>query len=423
MEQFARILLIAMPIFLLLVILEKFYGIWKNNDKSPIRDTISSLCSGLTHVVKDVLGISFSILSYQYLVENLAITHFQNTIVVCSIAFITIDFYGYWSHRLQHRFNILWNIHVIHHSSEEFNLACALRQTISSFFNIFVFLLIPAAFLGIPSEVITLILPLHLFMQFWYHTQHIDKMGVLEKIIVTPSHHRVHHAVNKEYLDKNLGQIFIFWDKIFGTFQEELPDVKPIYGVTRPANTWNPIKINFQHLFLLIKDAWRSPKVVDKFKIWFMPTGWRPDNFDELYPVDKMDDVYSYKKYNSIDSKSLTLYSMFQLSCCIFFVLHLFYTIAFVSNFDSYPSLLLYGFFVFLHIYCLTDLMDANRLNWFFELLKMVLILIIIYLFDGWFNIDLYYSYLIVLYQLGSLAFSFYFSFIFNKNEVFSVTK
>ena len=176
--------------------------------------------------------------------------------------------------------------------SEEFNLACALRQTISSFFNIFVFLLIPAAFLGIPSEVITLILPLHLFMQFWYHTQHIDKMGVLEKIIVTPSHHRVHHAVNKEYLDKNLGQIFIFWDKIFGTFQEELPDVKPIYGITRPANTWNPIKINFQHLFLLIKDAWRSPKLVDKFKIWFMPTGWRPDNFDELYPVDKMDDVY-----------------------------------------------------------------------------------------------------------------------------------
>ena len=154
-----------------------------------------------------------------------------------------------------------------------------------------------------------------------------------------------------------------------------------------------------------------------------MPTGWRPDNFDDLYPVNKIEDVYAYDKYKPIESKSLTLYSMFQLSCCIFFVFHLFYSIASISDFYSYSSLLLYGLFVFVHIYCLTDLMDANRLNWFFELLKLVLILFIIYMFNGWFNIDLYHSYLIVFYQIISLVFSFYFSFFFDKHKVISITK
>jgi sterol desaturase/sphingolipid hydroxylase (fatty acid hydroxylase superfamily) len=110
-------------------------------------------------------------------------------------------------------------------------------------------------------------------------------MGFLEHILVTPSHHRVHHAINKEYMDKNLSQIFIFWDKLFGTFQQELDDVKPIYGVTRPVKTWNPVKINFIHLWLLMKDAWRTKNIKDKFRIWFMPTGWRPEDVKQKYPV------------------------------------------------------------------------------------------------------------------------------------------
>jgi alkylglycerol monooxygenase len=151
--------------------------------------------------------------------------------------------------------------------------------------------------LGVPASVVAVVAPLHLFAQFWYHTQHINKMGFLEKIIVTPSHHRVHHAINKEYLDKNYGQIFIFWDKWFGTFQEELPDVKPVYGITRPVQTWNPIKINFMHLWLLVKDAWNTKSWKDKFRIWMMPTGWRPADVAEKYPVYKIEDVYNFEKY------------------------------------------------------------------------------------------------------------------------------
>ena len=123
-----------------------------------------------------------------------------------------------------------WNRHIIHHSSEEFNLSCALRQSISTIFRFSAILMIPAALLGIPAYIFAILAPIHLFMQFWYHTRVVNKMGILEYILVTPSHHRVHHAINPEYLDKNYSQIFIIWDKMFNTFQPELDDVKPVYG-------------------------------------------------------------------------------------------------------------------------------------------------------------------------------------------------
>jgi sterol desaturase/sphingolipid hydroxylase (fatty acid hydroxylase superfamily) len=238
-------------------------------------DMISSLSSGVTNVTKDVIGLYFIILSYPFFLKHLSVTTVASGILTYVIAFMALDFAGYWVHRLQHVTNFFWNGHIVHHSSEEFNLACALRQSISSIVKTFAIFLLPAALLGVPATVIGVVAPLHLFAQFWYHTQHINKMGFLEKIIVTPSHHRVHHAINKEYIDKNYGQIFIFWDKWFGTFQEELPNVPPVYGITRPVRTWNPIKINFQHAWLLIKDAWLTNSWKDKFFLWFKPTGYR----------------------------------------------------------------------------------------------------------------------------------------------------
>ncbi|HET6766081.1 MAG TPA: sterol desaturase family protein, partial [Chitinophagaceae bacterium] len=261
MELYGKLLNIAVPFFIFFFLIEKIVE-WKKG-LHVIRglDSVSSFSSGMTNVVKDVLGIGVTVITYGWLVNNIAIFHIEATVLTYIIAFLVIDFQGYWVHRWCHRINFFWNYHIIHHSSEEFNLSCALRQSISNFINFFTFLLIPAALLGVPKEVIAIVAPLHLFLQYWYHTQLIGKMGFLEHIIVTPSHHRVHHAINKEYMDKNLSQIFIFWDKLFGTFQQELDDVKPVYGVTRPVKTWNPIKINFVHLWLLIKDAWRTKSI------------------------------------------------------------------------------------------------------------------------------------------------------------------
>jgi len=397
-----------MPIFLVLIVIEKIYGYYKGEDTVPLMDGISSLSSGITNATKDVLGISLTLISYNWFVSKVALFTIENTFLTYAIAFIVIDFYGYWTHRWSHQINIFWNKHAIHHSSEEFNLACALRQSISSFVNLFTFLLLPAAFFGVPSIVIATVLPIHLFLQFWYHTKHIDKMGFLEKIIVTPSHHRVHHAINKEYLDKNHGQIFIIWDKLFGTFQEELDAVPPVYGITRPAQTWNPIKINFQHLWLLCKDAWRAEKWVDKLKIWFMPTGWRPEHFEEKYPVQKIEDVYHFEKYNPIHSERLKYWSLFQLFATLGLVSYFFANIGTLAP----TQLLLYGLFVFITIYSYSELMDTNKTALLWEVLKVTFGFGCLYFFNDWFGISNnipFGNLLISIYLLFSLMVTFYF--------------
>lgn len=386
MEAYGKILLIAMPAFLLLVLFEKWYGWFKGNDTVRNMDMISSLSSGITNVTKDVLGLSVAIISYEWLVRRIALTQIDSGFWTYAIAFVALDFAGYWVHRIAHEYNLFWNNHIIHHSSEEFNLACALRQSISSIVRIFGIFLLPAALLGVPASVIAVVAPMHLFAQFWYHTQHIGKMGFLEKIIVTPSHHRVHHAINPEYLDKNYSQIFIIWDKLFGTFQAELADVKPVYGVTRPVQTWNPIKINFMHLWLLIKDAWHAGNWLDKFRIWFMPLGWRPSDVATRFPVYKIQDVYHFEKYNPAHHRYLGAWTWFQMTMLLFFISFLFATIASIGT----PGIFVYGLFVFLSVYAYTELMDGNANAWVWESVKNMLGVGIIATWGDWFGASQY---------------------------------
>jgi alkylglycerol monooxygenase len=410
METYGQILLIATPAFFLLVLFEKWWGWRKGQDTVRNNDMISSLSSGVTNATKDVLGLSVAIISYDWLVGKLAIVHVSSDWLTYLIAFIALDFAGYWVHRISHEYNLFWNNHIIHHSSEEFNLACALRQSISSIVKIFAIFLLPAAFLGVPQSVIAIVAPLHLFAQFWYHTQQIDKMGFLEKIIVTPSHHRVHHAINPIYLDKNYSQIFIIWDKLFGTFQEERKDVPPVYGITRPVQTWNPIKINFMHLWLLIKDAWRTQSFKDKLRIWFMPLGWRPADVAVKYPVYKIQDVYGYQKYNPNNSTQLIAWTWFQLVMLLLLVSYLFANIATIGS----PNIFIYGGFVFLMVYAFTDLMDRNFYSIFWEALKNILGIYIVFQQGDWFgvsNISPIISKVLIVYFIFSTAVTIWFAF------------
>jgi alkylglycerol monooxygenase len=384
MEEYGKILIIAMPAFLLLIIIEKIYGMWKKEDSVPLMDSVSSISSGITNAVKDVLNLSLTLISYEWMVSKVALFSLEANALTYIIAFIIIDFYGYWNHRWAHQINFFWNKHAIHHSSEEFNLACALRQTVSSFINLFTFLLIPAAVLGVPAKVIAITLPIQLFLQFWYHTKHIKKMGFLEKILVTPSHHRVHHAINPEYLDKNHSQIFIVWDKWFGTFQEERDDVPAVFGITRPAQTWNPIRINFQHLWLLITDAWRAENWKDKFTIWFKPTGWRPEGFDKKYPVYKIEDVFNFQKYGMGHSPLLMYWAVTQMLVTLLFITYLFDNIAKIGL----PNIFVYGAFIFVTVYSYTELMDGKRISIFWEILRLVFAVGILFYYGGWFGLE-----------------------------------
>ena len=411
MVEYGKILIIAMPCFLLLIIIEKLYGYYKGVDHVPLMDSVSSISSGITNATKDVLQLSITIFAYGEMVDHLAIFTIKESALAYIIAFIAIDFQGYWTHRWAHQINFFWNKHAIHHSSEEFNLSCALRQSVSTFINLFTFLLLPAALLGVPAKVIAITLPIQFFVQFWYHTKYINKMGFLEKIIVTPSHHRVHHAINPEYMDKNHSQVFIIWDKLFGTFQEELPEVPAVFGITRPAETWNPIKINFQHLWVLIRDAWRAEKFSDKLKIWFMPTGWRPEGFDEKYPLHKIDNVFDFKKFGTDNSKTLIGWSITQLLITLLLITYFFDNIAQIMEASKF-GIFYYGAFVFITVYSYTELMDKNKYAFVWESIRFLFAMAIITLTGSWFEIDStipYGTFIVTGYLTLSLLVSIYF--------------
>ena len=371
MNTYANLLLWVVPAFYLLIIIEVLYGHYKKNQTYNLMDTIASLSSGTTNLLKDILGLTVIIISYPFLLSKLSFFDFENTLWVYIIAFICIDFSSYWNHRLNHKINIFWNQHVIHHSSEEFNLACALRQSISNFLGYGALFLVPAAIFGIQHEVIGLLLPLHLFGQFWYHTRHIGKLGILEYIIVTPSQHRVHHAINPVYIDKNLGAIFCVWDRWFGTFQEELDDESPVYGVLKPVSTWNPILINFTHVWGLILDFFRTKSLKEKLILWFMPTGYRPKDVVEKYPIDKIDDVNNFDKYSPPTNKLVTSWVLFQwlsTNVLVFF---------FLSNFSKFTTQqsLIFGGIIFLSIFSYSAVMDGFKWAYKLEIIRNILCL------------------------------------------------
>ena len=371
MNTYANLLLWVVPAFYLLIIIEVLYGHYKKNQTYNLMDTIASLSSGTTNLLKDILGLTVIIISYPFLLSKLSFFDFENTLWVYIIAFICIDFSSYWNHRLNHKINIFWNQHVIHHSSEEFNLACALRQSISNFLGYGALFLVPAAIFGIQHEVIGLLLPLHLFGQFWYHTRHIGKLGILEYIIVTPSQHRVHHAINPVYIDKNLGAIFCVWDRWFGTFQEELDDEPPVYGVLKPVSTWNPILINFTHIWGLILDFFRTKSLKEKLILWFMPTGYRPKDVVEKYPIDKIDDVHNFDKYSPPTNKLVTSWVLFQwlsTNVLVFF---------FLSNFSKFTTQqsLIFGGIIFLSIFSYSAVMDGFKWAYKLEIIRNILCL------------------------------------------------
>ena len=404
MDTYANTLLIAIPIFFISVLLEALYGNWIKDQKHNFMDTISSLSSGITNLSWDVLGIAFFLFTYENVYQYIMIFNIEldslttsNQVSLYIVAFICIDFASYCHHYLKHSVNLFWNQHIIHHSSEEFNLACALRQSITNNFGVNALFLIPAALCGVPPEVVQIILPLHLFAQFWYHTRHIGKLGFLEYIIVTPSQHRVHHAINPEYIDKNLGAIFCFWDRAFGTFQEELDEVPCVFGTLKPVRTWNPVLINFVHLWGLSQDAWNTRKWNDKLKLWFMPTGWRPSDVSLKFPKQIVTDVYNQKKYSPQYTFKHKLMTVFQFMCINIM------SFLFLYNFSDIDlfSQIAYVFLIFSTIFGFTSMMDGYKWGFVFEISRSIIgLIIIIYLSQNiMLGKDLYFA----------LGFGFYF--------------
>ncbi|WP_397450529.1 sterol desaturase family protein [Pseudomonas sp. NA-150] len=306
-----NLILYAVPFFFVLIAVELLADRWRKVSTYRLSDAINSMSTGVLSTTTGLLTKGVGLVTYAFALEHLSIgTLSADSVWVWIFAFVLYDLCYYWLHRLGHERNILWAAHSVHHQSEDYNLSTALRQTSTGFLLSWIFYL-PMAVLGVPLVVFVVVASLNLLYQFWVHTRHISKLGWYEWIFVTPSNHRAHHAQNAIYMDRNYGGVFILWDRLFGSFQEELDSDPVIFGVTTPLQSWNPLWANLQFYAQLAADARHAQSRWDKLRIWFMRTGWRPADVAAKYPIAKPD-LAQFRKFDVPLSLSQQVYITLQ---------------------------------------------------------------------------------------------------------------
>ena len=287
----------ATPFFLLAIVLELGWGFFRKNNTYRLNDSVNSLSLGMLSTLAKLAFISIGALVFARVENQWALFAFdQESAVHWVLALLFYDLCYYWFHRISHERQIFWGSHVVHHQSEDYNLSTALRQTSTGIFITWIFF-IPCFLLGIPLYMYVTIASGHLVYQFWIHTQHIPKLGFLEWFLITPSNHRVHHAQNPQYVDKNYGGLLIIWDRLFGTFAEEDDNEKVIYGLRTPLQSWNPLWANIHIFFSMVSDATKTENIRDKVAVLWSRTGSRPSDVAKKYPVEKTN-LDNFRKYN-----------------------------------------------------------------------------------------------------------------------------
>jgi alkylglycerol monooxygenase len=281
---YEKVLLWATPAFIALMLIECGVARLRHRSEYRLADAVTSIGLGALSTYVGVFArlLSFGIYVLVYREARLA-TLDAGTWWVWLAALVLYDFLYYWYHRFGHEVNILWAAHVVHHQSEDYNLSTALRQTSSSYLLSWVFYL-PMALLGFPPELFLFVSLIDLLYQFWIHTEQIGSLGVFDRIFASPSNHRVHHAVNDVYLDRNYGGILILWDRLFGTFQPELADVRCVYGTRDPLRSWNPLWANLHSYAGLVRDSVRAGSWADKLRVFVRHPGWRPADVAARFP-------------------------------------------------------------------------------------------------------------------------------------------
>jgi sterol desaturase/sphingolipid hydroxylase (fatty acid hydroxylase superfamily) len=267
-------IILSIPIFFGLMSIELVYETITKKRTYRLNDAITNINLGALNQISGIFTKVISIGIYTVVFEFFAITLLPVDWITFVVLFVLYDLCFYWSHRMAHTVSLFWGGHVVHHQSEDFNLTVALRQSSTAFIWSFPFYL-PLAVLGFDPIQFLTVGAFNLLYQFWIHTEHIGKIGWLEYIINTPSHHRVHHGRDPKYIDKNYAGVFIVWDRMFGTFKEE--EGRPTYGITKSLNSWNPLYANFAHYIDLYNYVKQSKSWSDTKNMLFKQPGWLPN--------------------------------------------------------------------------------------------------------------------------------------------------
>ena len=280
----AQIIVLATPVFLLLIALECWVGLRRGRNTYRLHDALSSIGLGMLSQLVAVFTKLATLGLYVLVFERLAPWRLPaDEPWVWLAALLAYDFCYYWRHRLGHTCALLWAAHVVHHQSEDYNLSTALRQSSTNWVAEWIFYL-PLALAGVPPLVFAVVALVDLLYQYWVHTQQIGRLGWFDRWFCAPSNHRVHHAVNERYLDRNYGGILIVWDRLFGTYQPELDDEPCVYGTRKPLRSWNPLWANVEVYADLLRDSWHTRRWADKLRVWLAPPGWRPADVAARFP-------------------------------------------------------------------------------------------------------------------------------------------
>ena len=309
---------IAVPFFLLALVIELAVDRIRGTGYYRSNDALNSLSAGTLsttfgYFTKLLPAAIWAYVLQGYAIFDIGLGLFDTSptgLMYWFVALVAFDFCYYWAHRCGHEISILWAAHSVHHQSEDYNLSTALRQTSTGFLFSWIFYL-PLFLIGMPFEVFITVDALDLIYQFWVHTQHVRRLGWLEYVFVTPSNHRVHHAQNEVYIDRNYGGVFILWDRLFGSFQDELVEEPVVFGVRKPLRSWNPFWANLQVYDYLMFDAVHTRRWQDKIAVWFRRTGWRPADMMTRFPKPARD-VAAFEKYDPAISAARRWYVIVQ---------------------------------------------------------------------------------------------------------------
>ena len=287
----SKVIVFATPVFLLLIALEY---VWSRRSGARVsaqrayrlNDMVNSVSLGILSQLSGVLTKLLTIGIYTAVFGAVALypkLDFWNTWYGYVIALLFYDLCYYGLHRAGHVVALFWAAHVVHHQSQHYNLSTALRQTSTGAFFGWIFY-IPMAIAGVPPQVFGIVALIDLLYQFWVHTEQVGKLGWFDRVFCSPSNHRVHHAVNDPYIDRNYGGLLVVWDRLFGSFQEEMDAEPCVYGTRGALNSWDPLWANAEVYAGLSKDSWRTRNWGDKLRVWFKPPGWQPADLQRDHP-------------------------------------------------------------------------------------------------------------------------------------------
>ena len=320
-----QIIVLATPVFFALIGVELAVGRARGRAGYRLNDALSSIGLGVMSQVAGVFTAALTLALYAGVHEHFAVWQLSaKSLWTWLIGLVAYDFLYYWHHRAGHRVALFWAAHVVHHQSEDYNLSTALRQTSSGWLVGWIFYL-PMAIAGFPPLVFAVVALTDLLYQFWVHTEQVGRLGAFDRWFCAPSNHRVHHAINDAYLDRNYGGVLLVWDRLFGTYVAEDAAVPCVYGTRAPLRSWNPIQANLQVYRELLRDSWRTTGWLDKLRVWLKPPGWRPEDVAARWPKAPfvVEDLERFDPVSSPRRKALAL-SLFValLAVTTFFLWH-----------------------------------------------------------------------------------------------------